>query len=102
MNERSYYTVIIERRQVNSVMHIIMDESYKRSVVFSFSGRTVVVVVVANSNRSSWCPYLFQMLLICIYSESREKSSIEMWKFKRCLKLFYRRSRGFKKWIRKV
>ena len=23
MNERSYYTVIIERRQVNSVMHII-------------------------------------------------------------------------------
>ena len=66
------------------------------------SPELLVVVVVAINNSSSWCPYLFQMFLILIYSESRGKSSIEMWKFKSYLKLCYRGSGGFKKWIHHV
>ena len=74
---------IIAQNEVKlRVMHILMDEICCSPQV------EVVVVVVANNNSSSWCPYLFQMFLISRYSESRGKSSIEMWKFKRCLDVF--------------
>ena len=67
-----------------------------------FSSRLVVATTTTTGRPSSWCPYLFQMFLILIYSESRGKSSIEMWKFKSYLKLSYRRARHLKKWIHHV